>query len=197
MHCILSYLQNFRNQLDLYANVVTIKSLPGVRSKHENIDFIVIREQTGKKSSWIYFTNCGKILLPGSSNTEGEYSALEHESVKGVVECLKVVTAEKSRRIAKFAFDYATRNGRKKVDCEIFQVKSSFFFTTIVVLGDCSSQGQHHEARRRSFPSFLRGNCKPLPQYKVRCYDCRQYYNAGDAPTPCAWLESSSLSSLT
>ena len=47
--------------------------------------------------------------------TEGEYSAIEHESVKGVVECLKVVTAEKSYRIAKFAFDYATRHGRKKV----------------------------------------------------------------------------------
>ena len=76
--------------------------------------------------------------------TEGEYSALEHESIPGVVECLKVqcktytgtgkwvgrprlresyhgvfqvVTAEKSRRIAKFAFDYATRHGRKKVTC--------------------------------------------------------------------------------
>lgn len=47
--------------------------------------------------------------------SEGEYAALEHESVKGVVECLKVVTATKSKRIAKFAFDYATRNGRKKV----------------------------------------------------------------------------------
>ena len=64
--------------------------------------------------------------------TEGEYSAIEHESVKGVVECLKVrkqrkqkslknlllikvVTAEKSYRIAKFAFDYATRHDRKKV----------------------------------------------------------------------------------
>ena len=47
--------------------------------------------------------------------TEGEYSALEHESVTGVVECLKVVTKDKSRRIAKFAFDYATRHGRKKV----------------------------------------------------------------------------------
>ena len=44
-----------------------------------------------------------------------QYSALEHESVPGVVECLKVVTAEKSRRIAKFAFDYATKHGRKKV----------------------------------------------------------------------------------
>ena len=49
--------------------------------------------------------------------TEGEYAALEHESIKGVVECLKVVTAEKSRRIAKFAFDYATKHGRSKVTC--------------------------------------------------------------------------------
>jgi len=84
--------QHFRNNLDLYANVVKVKSLPGVKSRHANMDFVVIREQT-----------------------EGEYSALEHESVPGVVECLKVVTAEKSRRIAKFAFDYATKHGRKKV----------------------------------------------------------------------------------
>jgi len=89
---LLSVNQKFRNSLDLYANVVNVKSLPGVKSRHKDMDFVVIREQT-----------------------EGEYSALEHESVPGVVECLKVVTAEKSRRIAKFAFDYATKFGRKKV----------------------------------------------------------------------------------
>ncbi|KAK9881752.1 hypothetical protein WA026_017273 [Henosepilachna vigintioctopunctata] len=81
-----------RNALDLYANVVHVKSLPGVKRRHDNIDCVIIREQT-----------------------EGEYSALEHESVKGVVECLKIVTAKKSQRIAKFAFDYATKNKRKKV----------------------------------------------------------------------------------
>jgi len=86
--------QQFRKNLDLYANVVKVKSLPGVKCRHSNIDLVIIREQT-----------------------EGEYSALEHESVKGVVECLKVVTAEKSRRIAKFAFDYATKHGRKRVTC--------------------------------------------------------------------------------
>jgi len=89
---LLSLNQKFRNTLDLYANVVKIESLPGVRARHNNVDLVVVREQT-----------------------EGEYSALEHESIPGVVECLKVVTAEKSRRIAKFAFDYATRHGRKKV----------------------------------------------------------------------------------
>lgn len=81
-----------RKTLDLYANVVHVKSLPGVKVRHSNVDCVIIREQT-----------------------EGEYSALEHECVPGVVECLKIVTAEKSRRIAKFAFDYATKNNRKKV----------------------------------------------------------------------------------
>lgn len=81
-----------RHALDLYANVVHVKSLPGVNSRHKNVDCVIIREQT-----------------------EGEYSALEHESVKGVVECLKIVTETKSARIAKFAFDYATRMNRKKV----------------------------------------------------------------------------------
>ena len=81
-----------RNELDLYANVVHVASLPGVKTRHQNIDAVVIREQT-----------------------EGEYSALEHETIPGVVECLKVVTEKKSMRIAKFAFDYATKHGRKKV----------------------------------------------------------------------------------
>ncbi|KAF5292432.1 hypothetical protein FQA39_LY13979 [Lamprigera yunnana] len=81
-----------RHALDLYANVVHVKSLPGVAMRHANIDCVIIREQT-----------------------EGEYSALEHETIKGVVECLKIVTATKSERIAKFAFDYATKHKRKKV----------------------------------------------------------------------------------
>lgn len=81
-----------RNKLDLFANVVHIRSLRGFKTKHPNLDFFVIREQT-----------------------EGEYSALEHASVPGVIECLKIITEQKSRRIAKFAFDYATKHGRKKV----------------------------------------------------------------------------------
>lgn len=81
-----------RNELDLYANVVHVASLPGVRTRHQGIDAVVIREQT-----------------------EGEYSALEHETVPGVIECLKVITEKKSLRIAKFAFDYAVKHNRKKV----------------------------------------------------------------------------------
>jgi len=81
-----------RDELDLYANVVHAASRDGMKTRHKNVDMVVIREQT-----------------------EGEYSAIEHESVKGVVECLKITTEFKTRRIAKFAFDYATKNNRKKV----------------------------------------------------------------------------------
>eukprot|EP00095_Tigriopus_kingsejongensis_P005350 maker-scaffold34_size539781-snap-gene-0.18 protein:Tk05350 transcript:maker-scaffold34_size539781-snap-gene-0.18-mRNA-1 annotation:"isocitrate dehydrogenase subunit mitochondrial precursor" len=84
--------QNFRKSLDLYASVVKVRTLPGVKSRHQNLDMVIIREQI-----------------------EGEYSALEHESIPGVVECLKVVTRQRSRRIAKFAFDYATRHQRERV----------------------------------------------------------------------------------
>lgn len=83
-----------RTELDLYANVVHVRSLPGLEKRHKNVDCVIIREQT-----------------------EGEYSALEHECVPGVVECLKIITRNKSKRIAKFAFDYATKNNRKKVTC--------------------------------------------------------------------------------
>ncbi|XP_062509525.1 LOW QUALITY PROTEIN: isocitrate dehydrogenase [NAD] subunit beta, mitochondrial-like [Corticium candelabrum] len=81
-----------RVNLDLFASVVQCKTLPGLDTRHGNIDIAVIRE-----------------------NTEGEYSGLEHESIDGVVESLKIITREKSHRIAKFAFDYAMQNNRKKV----------------------------------------------------------------------------------
>lgn len=86
--------QNLRKELDLFANVVHCRSIPGVKTRHDGIDCVVVREQT-----------------------EGEYTGLEHESVPGVVEMLKVITREKSHRIAKFAFDYAIKNERKKVTC--------------------------------------------------------------------------------
>ncbi|KFW84749.1 hypothetical protein N336_09365, partial [Phalacrocorax carbo] len=87
-----SYDMRLRRKLDLFANVVHVKSLPGYKTRHNNLDLVIIREQT-----------------------EGEYSSLEHESAKGVIECLKIITRAKSQRIAKFAFDYATKKGRSKV----------------------------------------------------------------------------------
>src|SRR5262245_14134824 len=81
-----------RKELDLYANLRPVKSLQGVPSRYEAVDIIVVRE-----------------------NTEDLYSGLEHEVVPGVVESLKIITDRASRRIAKFAFEYAKREGRKTV----------------------------------------------------------------------------------
>ena len=79
-----------RQQLDIYASVVLCKSLPGFPTRHDNVDFAIIRE-----------------------NTEGEYSGLEHQSFPGVVESLKVSTRAKAERISRFAFDFALKNNRK------------------------------------------------------------------------------------
>jgi len=101
-----------RQQLDIYASLVLCKSVPGFPTRHRDVDFAIIRE-----------------------NTEGEYSGLEHQvsfslfsflalsgrvnlfalsqSSPGVVESLKIMTRYKSERIARFAFDFAIKNNRK------------------------------------------------------------------------------------
>src|SRR6201998_286454 len=81
-----------RKTLDLYSNVRPVKNLPGVKSRFENVDVVLIRE-----------------------NTEDLYSGLEHEVVPGVVESLKIITERASTRIARFAFEYAKKSGRKKI----------------------------------------------------------------------------------
>jgi len=81
-----------RKALDLYASLRPVKTLPGVKSRYDGVDLIVVRE-----------------------NTEDLYSGLEHVVVPGVVESLKIITERASSRIARFAFDHARRNGRKRV----------------------------------------------------------------------------------
>jgi isocitrate dehydrogenase (NAD+) len=81
-----------RKALDLYANLRPVSNLPHVRSRFDNVDLVIVRE-----------------------NTEDLYSGLEHEVVPGVVESLKIITERASNRIARFAFEHATRMGRKRV----------------------------------------------------------------------------------
>jgi len=81
-----------RKKFELFANFRPIKNLPNIKTNYPGIDLIVVRE-----------------------NTEGEYSGIEHEVVPGVVESLKIITEKGSTRIARFAFDYARRECRKKV----------------------------------------------------------------------------------
>ncbi len=81
-----------RKELDLYANYRPAKTLPGVPTRYEMVNTIIIRE-----------------------NTEGLYSGLEHLVVPGVVESQRIITEEGSRRIVRFAFELARQQGRKKV----------------------------------------------------------------------------------
>jgi len=81
-----------RKTLDLYANLRPVKNLPGVKSHFDNVDVVLVRE-----------------------NTEDLYSGLEHEVVPGVVESLKIITEKASTRIANFAFEYAKRHSRRKI----------------------------------------------------------------------------------
>jgi isocitrate dehydrogenase (NAD+) len=81
-----------RQSLDLYANLRPVKNFPNVPSRFGDVDLIVVRE-----------------------NTEDLYSGLEHVVVPGVVESLKIITERASTRIARFAFEYARRFGRKRV----------------------------------------------------------------------------------
>jgi isocitrate dehydrogenase (NAD+) len=81
-----------RKRLDLYAAVRPVRNLPGIETRYRDVDLVVIRE-----------------------NTEGLYSGIENEITKGVVTSLKVATEAASRRIARWAFQYARDRGRKKV----------------------------------------------------------------------------------
>lgn len=83
---------SLRRDLDLYANLRPVKRLPGVKTPFENVDLVIVRE-----------------------NTEDLYSGLEHVIVPGVVESLKIITERASTRIARFAFEYARKEGRKLV----------------------------------------------------------------------------------
>src|ERR1700761_1824953 len=83
-----------RKALDLFANVRPIRTLPGLKTRFQDvtIDMVIFRE-----------------------NTEDLYSGLEHEVVRDVVTSLKVITRTASERIARYAFDYAQKNGRREV----------------------------------------------------------------------------------
>ncbi|GIW07353.1 MAG: isocitrate dehydrogenase [Dehalococcoidia bacterium] len=81
-----------RKELDLYANVRPALSLEGARSRYEDIDLVVIRE-----------------------NTEDLYAGIEHMVGEDAAESIKIITRRGSERIVRFAFEYARREGRRMV----------------------------------------------------------------------------------
>jgi len=83
---------SLRRTLNLYANTRPVRNIPGVEARYSGVDLIVVRE-----------------------NTESLYSGIEHVVVPGVVESLKIVTEKASTRIARYAFELARRQNRRKI----------------------------------------------------------------------------------
>ncbi len=101
-----------RQALELYANLRPVKNLAGVRSRFGDIDLIIVRE-----------------------NTEDLYAGLEHTVVPGVVESLKIITEKASTRIARYAFEFARRHGRKRIHAihkaNIMKLSDGLFLASI------------------------------------------------------------------
>ncbi|GFZ44583.1 Isocitric dehydrogenase [Saitozyma sp. JCM 24511] len=99
-----------RRTFSLFANVRPCVSIQGFKTPYDNVNTVLIRE-----------------------NTEGEYSGIEHEIVDGVVQSIKLITYEASERVARYAFHYASENGRNKVTAvhkaNIMKMSDGMFLT--------------------------------------------------------------------
>ena len=106
-----------RQKLNLYAAIRPVMSLKGVSTRFENVDLVIVRE-----------------------NTEGLYSGIENEVVPGVVTSLKVATAAGCTRISRYAFRYATRRKRKKITvfhkANIMKLTDGIFLNAARVIHD-------------------------------------------------------------
>ena len=101
-----------RKTLDLWAAVRPVKSLPGVQTRYEGVDLIIIRE-----------------------NTEGLYAGVENQVTNDVIISMKVATRKACKRIARGAFRFANRNGRKKVS--VFHKANIMKMTDGLLLEQC------------------------------------------------------------
>src|ERR1700737_4617803 len=115
-----------RQKFELYANFRPIRNLPHIPTRYPDVDLIIVRE-----------------------NTEGLYSGIEHEVVPGVVESLKIITERASTRIARFAFEYARKNHRKKVHAihkaNIMKLSDGLFLKSIRAVAEQHPEIEYKE----------------------------------------------------
>ena len=115
-----------RKRLNLYAAVRPVRSMPGVKSRYEDVDLVVVRE-----------------------NTEGLYSGLENEITEGVVQSLKIATRPACERIARFAFNYCHERGRKRVTvfhkANILKKSDGLFLACAREVRDAIANGVEYE----------------------------------------------------
>ncbi|TMC60590.1 MAG: isocitrate/isopropylmalate dehydrogenase family protein [Chloroflexi bacterium] len=134
-----------RQALGLYANLRPARSMQGVQSRYENVDLVIVRE-----------------------NTEDLYAGIEHRVGRDAAESIKIITREASERIARFAFDYAVANGRRKVTAvhkaNIMKLSDGLF------LESCRTVAAQFEGRVEFEDRIVDNMCMQLVQ-KPEQYD--------------------------
>jgi isocitrate dehydrogenase (NAD+) len=134
-----------RQALNLYANLRPARSMAGVQSRYEDVDLVIVRE-----------------------NTEDLYAGIEHMVGKDAAESIKIITRAASERIARFAFEYAVANGRHKVTAvhkaNIMKLSDGLF------LESCRTIAAEYEGRIEFEDRIVDNMCMQLVQ-KPELYD--------------------------
>ena len=134
-----------RQALELYANVRPARSMAGVASRYENVDLIIVRE-----------------------NTEDLYAGIEHRVGPDAAESIKIITRAASQRIARYAFEYAVANGRRKVTAvhkaNIMKLSDGLF------LESCGQVAAEYDGRVAFEDRIVDNMCMQLVQ-KPELYD--------------------------
>ena len=134
-----------RQTLGLYANLRPVRSIPGLKTRYDDVDLVIVRE-----------------------NTEDLYAGIEHMVGPDAAESIKIITRAASERIARFAFDYALANGRRKVTAvhkaNIMKLSDGLF------LESCRTVAAAYEGRVAFEDRIVDNMCMQLVQ-KPELYD--------------------------
>ncbi|MGA3029279.1 MAG: isocitrate/isopropylmalate family dehydrogenase [Candidatus Limnocylindrales bacterium] len=134
-----------RQTLGLYANVRPVRSMPGLKTRYDNVDLVIVRE-----------------------NTEDLYAGIEHMVGPDAAESIKIITRAASERIARYAFEYAVANGRRKVTAvhkaNIMKLSDGLF------LESCRTVAAGYEGRIEFEDRIVDNMCMQLVQ-KPELYD--------------------------
>jgi isocitrate dehydrogenase (NAD+) len=134
-----------RQTLGLYANVRPVRSIPGLVTRYENVDLVIVRE-----------------------NTEDLYAGIEHMVGPDAAESIKIITRAASERIARYAFEYAVANGRSKVTA--VHKANIMKFSDGLFLESCRTIAAQYEGRIAFEDRIVDNMCMQLVQ-KPELYD--------------------------
>jgi isocitrate dehydrogenase (NAD+) len=134
-----------RQTLGLYANLRPVRSIPGLKTRYENVDLVIVRE-----------------------NTEDLYAGIEHMVGPDAAESIKIITRAASERIARFAFEYAVANGRRKVTA--VHKANIMKFSDGLFLESCRTVAAGYEGKIAFEDRIVDNMCMQLVQ-KPELYD--------------------------